>query len=52
MSLSLEVILFRQLNKMDCGSTCLRVIVKYYGKRFICESKRAVTGFSSPQRVP
>lgn len=32
--------LFRQLEAMDCGPTCLRMIAKYYGKSFPTEILR------------
>jgi ATP-binding cassette subfamily B protein len=32
--------LFRQLEAMDCGPTCLRMIAKYYGKNFPTETLR------------
>ena len=25
---------YRQLDAMDCGATCLRMIAKYYGKSY------------------
>lgn len=25
---------YQQLDSMDCGPTCLRIIAKYYGKHF------------------
>ncbi len=28
---------FRQLDQMDCGITCIRIIAKYYGKNFSAE---------------
>ena len=31
---------FRQLDAMDCGPTCLRMIAKYYGKDFSIETLR------------
>ncbi len=31
---------YRQLDKMDCGPTCLRIIAKYYGKSYSLQSLR------------
>lgn len=33
---------FRQLDEMDCGPACLKIIGKYYGKRFNMEHLRAL----------
>lgn len=32
--------LYIQLDAMDCGPTCLRMVVKYYGKRYKLETLR------------
>ncbi len=32
---------YRQLDEMDCGPTCLRIISKYYGKKFSLKNLRA-----------
>lgn len=32
---------YRQLDAMDCGPTCLRMIAKYYGKNFTLQTLRA-----------
>lgn len=37
---------YRQLNAMDCGPTCLRMITKYYGKHYNADTLRHKTGFS------
>lgn len=29
---------YQQLDAMDCGSTCLRIIAKYYGKSYSAQS--------------
>lgn len=34
---------YRQLDEMDCGPTCLKIIGKYYGKRFNIEYLRSLT---------
>lgn len=31
---------FRQLDSMDCGPTCLRIIAKYYGHNFSIQDLR------------
>uniref|UniRef100_UPI004049D835 peptidase domain-containing ABC transporter n=1 Tax=Fulvivirga sp. TaxID=1931237 RepID=UPI004049D835 len=31
---------YRQLDSMDCGPTCLRIIAKYYGKNFSTQNLR------------
>ncbi len=36
---------YRQLNAMDCGPTCLRMIAKHYGKHYNSDSLRQETGF-------
>lgn len=37
---------YKQLNIMDCGPTCLRIIAKYYGKHYNADTLRQMTGFS------
>lgn len=37
---------YRQLNAMDCGPTCLRMIAKYYGKHYNADTLRQKAGFS------
>lgn len=37
---------YRQLNAMDCGPTCLRMIAKFYGKNYSASSLRQQTGFN------
>ncbi len=32
---------YRQLDAMDCGPTCLRMIAKYYGKSYSLQTLRA-----------
>lgn len=34
---------FRQLDAMDCGPTCLRMIAKYYGRSFSLQHIRSLT---------
>lgn len=37
---------YKQLNVMDCGATCLRMIAKYYGKHYTADTLRQLAGFS------
>ncbi|HMI02721.1 MAG TPA: peptidase domain-containing ABC transporter [Pedobacter sp.] len=37
---------YRQLNAMDCGPTCLRMVLKYYGKHYNADTLRQKSGFS------
>jgi len=37
---------YRQLNAMDCGPTCLRMIAKHYGKHYNADTIRQKAGFS------
>ncbi len=37
---------YRQLNAMDCGPTCLRMIAKYYGKHYTASTLRQKIGFN------
>ncbi|WDF56031.1 peptidase domain-containing ABC transporter [Mucilaginibacter sp. KACC 22063] len=37
---------YRQLESMDCGPTCLKMISKYYGKRFSLDTLRQKTKHS------
>ena len=37
---------YKQLNAMDCGPTCLRMIAKYYGKHFNTDGIRNTAGFN------
>ena len=39
-------IFYRQLNEMDCGPTCLRMIAKHYGKHYNADTLRQKAGFS------
>ncbi len=41
--------LYKQLDKMDCGATCLRMIAKYYGKNYSLETLRQKTSISRSQ---
>ena len=36
-----EFPLFKQLDSMDCGPSCLRMIAKYYGKSYTLQSLRS-----------
>jgi len=37
---------YKQLDKMDCGPTCLRMISKYYGKNFSLDRLRDLSGIN------
>lgn len=37
---------YRQLNAMDCGPTCLRMVAKHYGKHYSGKTLRQFTGFN------
>ena len=37
---------YKQLNAMDCGPTCLRMIAKYYGRHYNGDTLREKAGFS------
>lgn len=37
---------YKQLNAMDCGPTCLRMIAKSYGKHYNADTLRQIAGFS------
>ena len=37
---------YKQLNAMDCGPTCLRMIARHYGKHYNAETIRQKSGFS------
>ncbi|NWJ49399.1 MAG: peptidase domain-containing ABC transporter [Bacteroidetes bacterium] len=37
---------YKQPNAMDCGSTCIRMIAKYYGKNYNLETLRTLAGFN------
>lgn len=37
---------YKQLNAMDCGPTCLRMVAKYYGRHYNTDTLRQKTGFT------
>lgn len=37
---------YKQLNAMDCGPTCLRMVAKFYGKHYNADTLRQKAGFS------
>jgi len=37
---------YKQLNAMDCGPTCLRMIAKFHGKHYTLETLRQKAGFN------
>lgn len=38
-------VFYKQLNKMDCGPSCLRMIARHYGKHFNTEGLRQTAGY-------
>lgn len=38
-----KITYYRQLDSMDCGPTCLRIITQYFGKKFSPEYLRLIT---------
>ncbi|NSL85518.1 peptidase domain-containing ABC transporter [Chitinophaga solisilvae] len=36
---------YQQLNAMDCGPTCLRMVAKYYGRHYTTDTLRQKTGY-------
>lgn len=37
---------YKQLNSMDCGPTCVRMIAQYYGRHFNANELRKLSGFN------
>jgi ATP-binding cassette subfamily B protein len=37
---------YKQLNAMDCGPTCLRMVAKYYGRHYNADTLRQYAGFA------
>ena len=37
---------YKQLNAMDCGPTCLRMVARFYGKHYNLDTLRYKAGFS------
>src|ERR1051325_5727438 len=37
---------YKQLDQMDCGPTCLRMIAKYYGRSYSLESLRSASNIT------
>ncbi|MCF3110620.1 peptidase domain-containing ABC transporter [Niabella sp. CC-SYL272] len=42
----MKVAFYKQLNAMDCGPTCLRIVAKFYGKHYNADTLRQMAGFS------
>lgn len=42
----MSFIYYRQLNAMDCGPTCLRMVAKFYGRHYNADTLRKKAGFS------
>jgi|AntRauMFilla1563_2_1112583.scaffolds.fasta_scaffold00681_6 ABC-type bacteriocin/lantibiotic exporter with double-glycine peptidase domain len=40
---------YKQLDHMDCGPTCLRIITKFYGKTYKLETLRSELSWESEQ---
>src|ERR1700683_4811620 len=36
---------YKQMNSMDCGPTCLRMIAKHYGRHYNADTIREISGF-------
>lgn len=41
-----SITFYKQLNAMDCGPTCLRMVAKFYGKHYNTDTLRQRAGFS------
>ncbi|PVD49625.1 ABC transporter ATP-binding protein [Terrimonas sp.] len=41
-----KFVFYRQLNTMDCGAACLRMVAQFYGKHFNANSLRQMSGFN------
>jgi ATP-binding cassette subfamily B protein len=39
-------VFYKQLNLMDCGPTCLKMIARHYGKHYSTQVLRDISGFS------
>lgn len=39
-------IFYKQLNAMDCGPTCIRMVAKHYGRHYNADTLRNKAGFS------
>ena len=37
---------YKQLNAMDCGPTCLRMVAKHYGRHYNTDTLRQKAGFT------
>lgn len=37
---------YKQLNAMDCGPTCLRMLAKYYGRHYNTDTLRRIAGYN------
>jgi ATP-binding cassette subfamily B protein len=42
---------YHQLNAMDCGTTALRMIAKYYGRHYNADTLRMIAGYNNKQGV-
>jgi ATP-binding cassette subfamily B protein len=37
---------YKQLNAMDCGPTCIRMVAKHYGRRYNADTLRKIAGYN------
>lgn len=42
----MRFVFYKQLNVMDCGPTCLRMVAKYFGRHYTAEGLRQAAGFT------
>ncbi|MFT4092475.1 MAG: cysteine peptidase family C39 domain-containing protein, partial [Niabella sp.] len=42
----MSFLFYKQLNAMDCGPTCLRMVARFYGKHFNADTLRQMAGFN------
>lgn len=42
----MKFVFYKQLNVMDCGPTCLRMVAKYFGRHYTTEGLRQAAGFT------
>jgi len=41
-----KIVYYKQLDQMDCGPTCIRIIAKFYGKAFSLQHLRSLSGIN------
>ena len=37
---------YKQLNAMDCGPTCIRMVAKHYGRQYNTNTLRRIAGYN------